>query len=231
MCGASELPSAGCVTSSSWRHAAAVCAAEGARLCTLAEVVAGEAAGTGCGWDNEVVWTATVDVCGQGSHMAAAGTPSMLGTNPPQCSDDGTDHKVRCCADADVGSVCEIPCTSGRSCAELGWAEPSGSLDHVCGSVGSECAHLDYAGAEALCVSQGARLCTVEEIGSGEASRWAMKRRSFTASWLRLLQWSDDGAGLLFDGCLWLLQHGMRFRCRADLDVDGRLVQQCSAVG
>ena len=42
-------------------HAAALatCAALGARLCTVAEVLAGEGSGTGCGHDDELVWTSS----------------------------------------------------------------------------------------------------------------------------------------------------------------------------
>ena len=169
VCGASTLSSNGCSTSTSWRHAALICASEGARLCTLEEARHGEAAGTGCGYDSERIWTADVDVCGRGAHMSAGGTPDVWDTLPPECSDDGTDHKVRCCADKVVGSVCEVPCTSTRSCEELGWPEVEGSQDHICGTVGRGCPHMNFVGAEAECASMGARLCTIEELGSGEA--------------------------------------------------------------
>eukprot|EP01045_Picozoa_sp_COSAG04_P040630 COSAG04_NODE_11964_length_678_cov_0.435233_2_plen_169_part_01 len=97
---------------------------------------------------------------------AASGWSSGMG---PECSDDGTDHKVRCCADSEAGEVCEVPCTSTRSCEELGWPEVEGSQDHICGTVGRGCPHMNFVGAEAECASMGARLCTIEELGSGEA--------------------------------------------------------------
>ena len=63
-----------------------------------------------------------------------------------------------------------LPRASTSSCGELAWAEPSGSVDHVCGAAGANCPRGSYADAEALCLGMGARLCTFDEIGSGEAT-------------------------------------------------------------
>ena len=116
VCGSSP----GCATSSNWRHAALICESEGGRLCTVDEVRRGEAQGTGCGYDSERIWTADVSVCGRGAHMSAGGAASGWSSGMgPECSADGTDHKVRCCADSEAGEVCEVPCTSTRSCEEL----------------------------------------------------------------------------------------------------------------
>ena len=45
-------------------NAAAFCEDFGARLCTLDEIVALEAKGTGCSYDNELVWTVPLVVFG-----------------------------------------------------------------------------------------------------------------------------------------------------------------------
>jgi hypothetical protein len=168
VCAASEVP--GCQTSNSWRHAAAVCAASGARLCTLVELEAGEAAGTGCGFDSQRTWTSTVSQCPQGQHMSAAGNTNSWATVPPECSDDSSDHKIRCCADTAVATVCEVPCTSSSSCGNLSWSTVGGvvSTDYICGAASPHCAIQSFTTAEATCLSLGARLCTVEEVASNE---------------------------------------------------------------
>jgi len=79
------------------------CRAEGARLCTVAELEANETKGTGCGHDNRLIWTATP--CGNGQDdgqsyrqfgKQAAGRSGLDRT----CTAHGmhTGH-VRCCAD------------------------------------------------------------------------------------------------------------------------------------
>ena len=57
---ASNLSAAGgpgCTSDASFAVAAATCAAVGARLCSPAEMKADCAAGTGCGFDSDLVWT------------------------------------------------------------------------------------------------------------------------------------------------------------------------------
>ena len=47
----------GCVNDATFAEAEAVCAGEGARLCTLEELQAGCTAGTGCAHDSDMIWT------------------------------------------------------------------------------------------------------------------------------------------------------------------------------
>ena len=69
VCGASTLPSAGqeqgqegkrrCYDAETWDAAEALCSSTGARLCTQGELRADVARGTGCGFDDEMTWTAS----------------------------------------------------------------------------------------------------------------------------------------------------------------------------
>ena len=81
-----------------YTHVAAVCVGGGARLCTVAELTAQETRGTGCGHDNQQVWSS--DPC-DGGFMSARG---QRGQNPTCQTDLGTSLAVRCCTDAEVGS-------------------------------------------------------------------------------------------------------------------------------
>ena len=58
VCSASKIDGA-CSGLLTQPAAAAFCASTGARLCTLEELYADEARGTGCGYDSELLWTAT----------------------------------------------------------------------------------------------------------------------------------------------------------------------------
>lgn len=49
-------PPAPCQSGVGYRAAEATCAALGARLCTIAEILNGDGSGTGCGHDNRLVW-------------------------------------------------------------------------------------------------------------------------------------------------------------------------------
>ena len=56
--GESDSPDAGwpCTRDKTFTEAEAICQAVGARLCTAAELVGNCAAGSGCGFDFELVW-------------------------------------------------------------------------------------------------------------------------------------------------------------------------------
>ena len=169
VCGASQVPE--CGSSDNWRHAAAVCAAIGARLCTLSEIEAGEVAGTGCSFDSQRTWSKDIGDCPEGQHKSAAGNANSWTDVPPECSEDSADHKIRCCADAMVGTACEVPCTSSSSCEQLGWSTSTDgveSADHICGAVAPGCPVFAFSEAEATCLELGSRLCTIEEVASNE---------------------------------------------------------------
>lgn len=73
--------------------AASICQANGARLCSVAEVKGKVTSGSGCGIDNKVMWTSTP--CADG-FMAARGS----GLGNTQClAKTSTKPSVRCCAE------------------------------------------------------------------------------------------------------------------------------------
>eukprot|EP01045_Picozoa_sp_COSAG04_P032167 COSAG04_NODE_6217_length_1382_cov_1.348402_1_plen_260_part_00 len=87
-------------TSSGIVHAADVCEAVGARLCTLAEVVEANVAWAGCekdiGSPVHFTWTssqanAAGTRCPPGQHMSAPTNPHVLDNHPPVCTPDTTD--------------------------------------------------------------------------------------------------------------------------------------------
>ena len=57
----------GCVSEVTFAEAEAVCAGEGARLCTLEELQAGCTAGTGCAHDSDMIWTS--QQCGNSGEL------------------------------------------------------------------------------------------------------------------------------------------------------------------
>jgi len=189
VCGESDLSMGGCSGNMVWAAAEAFCSSAGARMCTVAELQADEARGTGCGIDRTMVWSS--DVC-SGGYMAAPGS-SKSGTTPI-CEAAGTLTNVaRCCAEVSlsVSSPVLVPSaapvmspvpgpvstpTSGgtSTCADLGWGNAAtyGSTS-VCGesdlSLGSCSGAVAWAVAEAFCSSAGARMCTMAELQADEA--------------------------------------------------------------
>ena len=108
-----------------WDHAAGICEAIGARLCTVAELQADETRCTGCEHDAEQVWSA--DPCPQGHFTAQGGShrgdeacPQECRTAEcvctPQCWTDSISHAVRCCADE---QPCDASAIRTRECAAL----------------------------------------------------------------------------------------------------------------
>jgi hypothetical protein len=60
-----------CVSDATFEEAANVCISTGARLCTAAEMSAGCTAGTGCGHDDDMIWTSTdLHSCPAGAAVA-----------------------------------------------------------------------------------------------------------------------------------------------------------------
>lgn len=94
VCGESKVGGL-CSGTISQSEANAFCEAAGARLCTIAELQANEARGTGCKYDVQLVWTA--DECSEGYYVASGST--RLET-APSCEASATEMYARCCADA-----------------------------------------------------------------------------------------------------------------------------------
>ena len=122
-------------------HAHKTCRSLHARLCTAAELAANEAAGSGCGFDNRRVWSASnsslqllngsleMTTCADNETVTLAGKTVYATNHPTQCTFRGESHAIRCCADDIPGcmggthTVCDYTCNAGYT--KLG--------DHVCG--------------------------------------------------------------------------------------------------
>ena len=161
VCGESDKGMAGgCSGLVTWEQGHSFCQTVGARLCTLMEMLSDEARGTGCAYDNDLLWTSTS--CGGGSYFQGCGRSGNCGGNVQACADATVASvEVRCCADvfsnaarpvpsptaapdmspisAPVTSPAPAPAsppTSGgtSTCADLGWGNAAsyGSTS-VCG--------------------------------------------------------------------------------------------------
>eukprot|EP00873_Tetraselmis_striata_P003055 jgi/Tetstr1/423319/TSEL_014017.t1 len=219
----------------------------GARLCTLAELVAGEGDASTCAANDIAIWTRTpcnVDGGGQG-FMAAL---PLDGASPTCTPLEDTDTRVRCCADASTEQEPAPPLTpaptpdpfpnhpptrsvSEFTCAELNFDELSGT-DQVCAastwssSVSSNpsCRRGTFEWARRVCEDRaggrgGARLCTLAELvaGEGDASTCAANN---IAIWTRT-PCNVDGGGQGFMAALPL--DGASPTCTPLDDIDTRV--------
>jgi hypothetical protein len=127
VCGESDIAVEGtpaqCWPDTGWAEARALCISAGARLCTVEELMADEAQGTGCGFDHEFAWTSDDVGCEPHQHVAiqacdnsgvaAADQPANCRAGyshsavPPNCMDGETGTAAtRCCADVRIGEPC-----------------------------------------------------------------------------------------------------------------------------
>eukprot|EP01052_Picozoa_sp_SAG31_P036854 SAG31_NODE_4660_length_3059_cov_2.381081_2_plen_213_part_00 len=124
VCGESEIAVADtpaqCWSEQTWEDARSICTGSGARLCTVEELEADEAQGTGCNFDSQFVWTADDISCEPNQHVTVQvcdrqpnAEPPILCSDgyaasaiPPKCTDDSGSGAVRCCADTAVGTPC-----------------------------------------------------------------------------------------------------------------------------
>ena len=114
VCGGSNVAQGLCAGGASFSDAQALCTTMGARLCTLSELLADEAAGPECDLDAESVWSATACAAG---HFVSAGSAAGVANKPIMCQSNGGTARVRCCADAEPTEV--VPAcvaTAGLSC-------------------------------------------------------------------------------------------------------------------
>ena len=94
ICGASL----DCAAPQTYLQAVTYCAENGGRLCTASEIQAGATKKTGCGFDNERIWTSTP--CDADAVLTRAGANGGLGNDPEECTPLNADDVVtRCCAD------------------------------------------------------------------------------------------------------------------------------------
>ncbi len=115
VCGESDTPEVACSGVMTFAQARLHCQSMGGRLCTWSELMADEAAGTGCGYDTARVWSITE--CGEGQYYTGAGASANLGAFPQDCSDGALAvANVRCCAD--TSDCCPYKC-DGKGCGTM----------------------------------------------------------------------------------------------------------------
>jgi hypothetical protein len=150
----------GCVENVNMQEAMTVCAADGARLCSVAEMQAGCTAGTGCMHDLDLIWTGTECTTVPEYATVVVGNPWQAGANDDSgvaCVASDTLHEVRCCSDS------WLPGYANRfdNCGLTVWAESNFQSAYGC----VHDATLELA--TAVCAADGARLCTVMELDYG----------------------------------------------------------------
>ena len=97
MCGTSPWPETGCALNLTQAEAAAACATMNARLCTLAQLEAGAASGSGCMLDWAAVWSATA--CNATPETPAFWTVTWNPARQSSCVPAPSRHALRCCAE------------------------------------------------------------------------------------------------------------------------------------
>jgi len=150
----------GCVHDATLADNVEICAADGARLCTIAEMAAGCTAGTGCGHDADLIWTdSTCDPVPE-NVMVIIGNPNNgnAATNPPYCADANELHEVRCCSDFAIDGYSD----KLAACGFPVWTESAfGNTGYGCQSDATLAENM------AVCAADGARLCSIEEMEAG----------------------------------------------------------------
>lgn len=111
VCGESEGADGVCPPAMDHADADAFCTAQGARLCTLAEVQAGTASRTGCGFDAERTWAKDLCDSGQGAY-SFSGNTMVYPEIALECSPRNSKLVFRCCADAAAQLVSSQGCTT-----------------------------------------------------------------------------------------------------------------------
>eukprot|EP00931_Biecheleriopsis_adriatica_P107745 TRINITY_DN8206_c0_g2_i2.p1 TRINITY_DN8206_c0_g2~~TRINITY_DN8206_c0_g2_i2.p1 ORF type:complete len:1356 (-),score=146.25 TRINITY_DN8206_c0_g2_i2:19-3720(-) len=119
--GVCGMPDSSCEGRKSHVEAEVFCKNKGARLCTANELMKCEAAGTGCNYDLEQVWTSTP--CEGGFMTVRAG--SLCNTPQSTCTTSDSAYSGRCCADADASS-CKAPCANSSSSISSDYRKYSG---------------------------------------------------------------------------------------------------------
>merc|ERR1712072_618039 len=115
VCGASDKIKGGCAGSREYDSAKSICEADGGRLCSMEELEGMATAGTGCGYDEQRVWTGSA--CGAGAYFTMAGQSDLYGAEyPKECTaKDASNVYVRCCADAHDDSESQAEATASAS--------------------------------------------------------------------------------------------------------------------
>ena len=173
--------------------AKSLCAAVGARLCSVEEMMDNVTTGTGCNVEGEYIWTE--DSCANSSVFIAPGSSEFARFKPLKCVDPTAEEfgaSVRCCetgilklSTEAAGKTSSAPKTlsvasettliaaasgliySGKTCSELK-AKPRRNTKDICGVSKVPKCHVkrsySFAKAQGICQSVGARLCTAKEL-------------------------------------------------------------------
>eukprot|EP00045_Choanoeca_perplexa_P017655 m.261284 g.261284 ORF g.261284 m.261284 type:complete len:2833 (+) comp17596_c0_seq5:884-9382(+) len=150
-----------CHKDKTYRAAELLCFSNGARLCSVKELLRYKTQATSCSFAGATFISGSS--CGehQAYQVDTAGNSACVST------EDAT-FAVRCCAD-EQGTSHPF---SKQSCKELGYPDPRYGDGTVCGAStvadNSTCPKaMSFSAAKRLCTSQGARLCTLSEYVGG----------------------------------------------------------------
>jgi len=170
----SDAGMGGCHGEKTFAEAEAICASANARLCTAEELVNDCSRGTGCGFDDELIWSS--DQKPERSpppplppHQGQVPQPPSPPQSPPprkvECGRAGNcpeptrwaepfeRHEVRCCSDTALEKFRRV-----RECGL--WVSSKNGMGGCQGE-------KTFAEAEAICASANARLCTAGELRAG----------------------------------------------------------------
>jgi hypothetical protein len=161
--GASEVwtDAVHCFSQQTYQQAKSTCEAEGARLCTLAEITHEDCmVHVDCNGDfADMVWASTTDLMTTTCHDV--GCPEGDCSTDEHCAHDYERHQVRCCLDEEFDGSTSAQCTTDEYGATAtiwsnSYISPEGCAD-------------DYTWGEAnnYCQSNGARLCSIYELNGG----------------------------------------------------------------
>jgi hypothetical protein len=143
----------GCHRSKTYSEAKEICENKGFRLCSVQEIENHKAAGTGCGFDDRKVWTASNGEDGDDDNENEGKTVDTGGRKMKSIAGDGANEafpeqltpvgerlSVRCCHDTKT----KIP-----------------MQDYGCNTMKT------YDEAEQICNNKGYRLCSIQEVKEG----------------------------------------------------------------
>lgn len=194
VCGATDAPNlGGCSGMVEYDVAVGTCTKAGGRLCTVPELMAGVADGTGCDYEKERVWSSSRTGCPPGFIKTIAGGKAFLSQEPQKCTEAKQKAYTRCCGDVtpkmyepntlswDLTKRSFYIGTDGpstdpnpkKSCGELGWALPGSGSPTVCAGSDSTllsgCSGMkNFEDAKTHCRKAGARLCSLAEVMNDE---------------------------------------------------------------
>jgi hypothetical protein len=165
-----------CYHKHDWSFATEVCARSGARLCSLAEVQSGVGVSTGCSADRKRIWTG--EPCAQSSAETYYYTIKGNGKSGSlTCDPASKNRRIRCCSDSAATlpgptlTLAQVaPPISEKSCSsteQASWKKsgtkcassliPNAAGDETCWATRT------WQEANNICLSAGARLCTLAE--------------------------------------------------------------------